>query len=288
MLGAQDNVPVAALNYASLSEMTNQPRDVCEKVIQKVLYVLGRDIRSGRVVLLTIHRSCELTIGKGELRCFFVPEFLSELRTGVPIQALPGKNQGFLDLPDRPSSAPIRRPVSRENHSGHQDHNRVNSRESYTQHESLDYRRSQPTKRPLSASASPRPSGNNNNTTSVMSGARAAAARALGTELIIDKLRQKIVERGGSSGITGVARLMKIMDDDGSHTLSRNELKSGLRDYGIDLSPTELEQVFLYFDRDASGTIDIDEFLRGLVSMHCTSGPADLIPLSELLSEPSV
>ena len=93
---------------------------------------------------------------------------------------------------------------------------------------------------------------------------RAAAARALGTELIIEKVRQKIIERGGSGGIASVARLMKIMDDDGSRQLSRSELKCGLRDYGIDLTPTELEQVFLYFDRDRSGSIDVDEFLIGL------------------------
>ena len=41
---------------------------------------------------------------------------------------------------------------------------------------------------------------------------RAAAARALGTEAIIDRVRRKIVERGGSSGIAGVARLMKVGD----------------------------------------------------------------------------
>ena len=63
-------------------------------------------------------------------------------------------------------------------------------------------------------------------------------------------MRQKIIERGGSGGIASVARLLKIMDDDGTKTLTRNELKFGLRDYGIDLTPTELEQVFLYFDRD--------------------------------------
>ena len=53
-------------------------------------------------------------------------------------------------------------------------------------------------------------------------------------------MRQKIIERGGSGGIASVARLLKIMDDDGSKTLTRNELKFGLRDYGIDLTPTEL------------------------------------------------
>ena len=38
----------------------------------------------------------------------------------------------------------------------------------------------------------------------------------------------------------------------------------GLRDYGIDLTPTELEQVFIYFDRDGNGFIDCTEFLVGL------------------------
>jgi Ca2+-binding EF-hand superfamily protein len=37
----------------------------------------------------------------------------------------------------------------------------------------------------------------------------------------------------------------------------------GLRDYGIDLNPTELEQVFLYFDSSRDGFIGIDEFLIG-------------------------
>jgi hypothetical protein len=37
----------------------------------------------------------------------------------------------------------------------------------------------------------------------------------------------------------------------------------GLRDYGIELNPTELEQVFLYFDSSRDGFIGIDEFLIG-------------------------
>ena len=37
----------------------------------------------------------------------------------------------------------------------------------------------------------------------------------------------------------------------------------GLRDYGIDLTPTELEQLFLYFDSSRDGFISVDEFLIG-------------------------
>ena len=44
----------------------------------------------------------------------------------------------------------------------------------------------------------------------------------------------------------------------------------GLRDYGIDLSPTELEQVFLYFDASKDGFISVDEFLIGDYNLYIT------------------
>ncbi|KAJ1433327.1 hypothetical protein B484DRAFT_360090, partial [Ochromonadaceae sp. CCMP2298] len=93
---------------------------------------------------------------------------------------------------------------------------------------------------------------------------RAVAAKALETGDIIDKVRKMIVKRGGSNGIRSVSKLLSIMDDNGDKRLSKDELKFGLRDYGIDLSAQELEQVFLYFDRDGNGFIDCTEFLVGL------------------------
>ena len=94
--------------------------------------------------------------------------------------------------------------------------------------------------------------------------ARTIAAAALGSQDIIDRVRKKIVERGGSTGIRGVVKLLSIMDDNGDKRLSREELKYGLRDYGIDLTPTELEQVFNAMDRDKNGFIDVTEFLVAL------------------------
>lgn len=93
---------------------------------------------------------------------------------------------------------------------------------------------------------------------------RRLAAKALDAGDIVDKVRKKIVERGGSNGIRSIVKLLTIMDDNGDKRLSKDELKYGLRDYGIDLTPTELEQVFLYFDRDGNGFIDATEFLVGL------------------------
>ena len=105
---------------------------------------------------------------------------------------------------------------------------------------------------------------NNNNNRSDKDDARMIAARAIGANDIIDKIRKKIIERGGTNGFRSMTRLLSIMDNNGDKTLSKDELKYGLRDYGIDLTMNELEQVFLYFDRDHSGTISIDEFLIGL------------------------
>jgi hypothetical protein len=51
------------------------------------------------------------------------------------------------------------------------------------------------------------------------------AARALNTGDIIEKVRRKIVERGGSNGIRSIAKLLTIMDDNGDKRLSKDELK---------------------------------------------------------------
>jgi Ca2+-binding EF-hand superfamily protein len=93
---------------------------------------------------------------------------------------------------------------------------------------------------------------------------RALAARALGSDRIVDTIRKKIVERGGVNGIKGFVRLINIMDNNGDKRLTREELMYGMRDYGINISKTELEQLFLLFDRDRNGFIDVSEFLIGI------------------------
>jgi Ca2+-binding EF-hand superfamily protein len=96
--------------------------------------------------------------------------------------------------------------------------------------------------------------------------ARYIAAEAIGSDNggIVEKVRQKILERGGANGIKSLARLLAIMDDNGDKRLSKSELEYGLRDYGIELTKSEVEQVFVYFDRDRNGSIDFTEFLVGI------------------------
>merc|ERR1712066_777272 len=79
----------------------------------------------------------------------------------------------------------------------------------------------------------------------------------------IEKLRNQCLARG-ASGIKGLARTFKIMDDDGNRSLDFNEFKKGLGDYGVNVDKNEAQQMFESFDKDGSGTIDFDEFLINL------------------------
>eukprot|EP00794_Sanderia_malayensis_P008018 gene8018-8877_t len=79
----------------------------------------------------------------------------------------------------------------------------------------------------------------------------------------VEKLRLACLSRG-ASGIKGLGRVFKIMDDDANRQLDFGEFKKGLRDYGLILEPTEAREIFDAFDKDHSGTLDFDEFLISL------------------------
>lgn len=66
----------------------------------------------------------------------------------------------------------------------------------------------------------------------------------------------------GASGIKGAQRRFKIMDDDGSKTLSFEEFSKGIRDVGVHMTNDQEYALFREFDRDGQGTINFDEFLR--------------------------
>ena len=76
----------------------------------------------------------------------------------------------------------------------------------------------------------------------------------------VEKLRNQCLARG-ASGIKGLSRTFKIMDDDGSRSLDIHEFKKGLHDYGAEVSKQEGNVMFEQLDKDGSGTIDFDEFL---------------------------
>eukprot|EP01034_Spumella_vulgaris_P024624 gene24624-30992_t len=84
-----------------------------------------------------------------------------------------------------------------------------------------------------------------------------------GIKLIIAKIKAEMKSRG-SGGFIGLQRRFKIMDDDGSKSLSLSEFKKALKEFKMDLSEVDLRQLFEYFDADSSGSIDFEEFIQGV------------------------
>lgn len=84
---------------------------------------------------------------------------------------------------------------------------------------------------------------------------------------IVEKVKARIIQKDGASGIHNVKRILQRMDRDGSGNLDRDELMYGLREYGIkNVSPGDMQKIFNSFDRDRSGRISVEEFLLGLKS----------------------
>lgn len=49
-----------------------------------------------------------------------------------------------------------------------------------------------------------------------------------------------------------------------SGTIDKSEFRKAIKDFKIDLNDREIVEVFEIFDRDGSGEIDYDEFVRGI------------------------
>ena len=80
---------------------------------------------------------------------------------------------------------------------------------------------------------------------------------------IVARLKEQLAARG-ARGIIGLSRKFRIMDDDGSKSLSISEFKKGIRECSLDVTEQEMNQLFSHFDRDRSGCISYDEFLYGI------------------------
>ncbi|XP_064113780.1 crustacean calcium-binding protein 23-like isoform X2 [Macrobrachium nipponense] len=89
-----------------------------------------------------------------------------------------------------------------------------------------------------------------------------AAARRKLTQTTdpVEKLRLLCLSRG-ASGIMGMGKIFRRMDDDGSHSLNMEEFSKGIVETGLDLSEEEAEKLFNAFDKDGGGSINYEEFL---------------------------
>ena len=79
----------------------------------------------------------------------------------------------------------------------------------------------------------------------------------------VELLRAHCLARG-ASGIKGLGRTFRIMDDDGNRSLDTKEFHKGLHDYGVVMEKDEIDNLFSSLDKDGSGSLDFDEFLIAL------------------------
>ena len=72
--------------------------------------------------------------------------------------------------------------------------------------------------------------------------------------------------------VFSICRTFRLYDDNGNKRLDLEELRTGLRDYGIVLTDCELRELFTALDTDSTGAISFDEFLIALrVNGTCLS-----------------
>lgn len=76
----------------------------------------------------------------------------------------------------------------------------------------------------------------------------------------VERLRLLCLSRG-ATGILGLGRLFRIMDDDGSRNLNQEEFLHGLKEVGLELSEDDTKEIFQKFDTNGDGSINIEEFL---------------------------
>lgn len=84
------------------------------------------------------------------------------------------------------------------------------------------------------------------------------------TDSPMEKFRA-ILARRGVRGIMSIRRSFMIADDNNDKTIDIKEFTKLCRDYRIPIDDKEVKALFKEFDKDRNGTIDYDEFLRGIV-----------------------
>jgi Ca2+-binding EF-hand superfamily protein len=80
----------------------------------------------------------------------------------------------------------------------------------------------------------------------------------------VDRLRAKVLARGGRNGIRSLGKIFGQMDRNGNKRLDSEEVREALSLFGIPANPADIKIIMSAFDRDGDGSIDFEEFLRGM------------------------
>lgn len=82
-------------------------------------------------------------------------------------------------------------------------------------------------------------------------------------DAIMADIKAALVSRG-SMAIRGLGRVFRIIDDNRNRQIDLNELMYGLKDFGVHINPDQAKTLLAKFDRDNSGSVSFDEFIRVL------------------------
>ncbi|KAK4377798.1 hypothetical protein RND71_004094 [Anisodus tanguticus] len=77
-----------------------------------------------------------------------------------------------------------------------------------------------------------------------------------------------IAESLSEEEIAGLKEMFKMIDTDDSGHITLDELKVGLKQFGADLSETEIKDLMKAADVDNSGTIDYGEFIAAMLNVN--------------------
>eukprot|EP01010_Urceolus_cornutus_P005222 NODE_896_length_1250_cov_291.457952_g682_i0.p1 GENE.NODE_896_length_1250_cov_291.457952_g682_i0~~NODE_896_length_1250_cov_291.457952_g682_i0.p1 ORF type:complete len:298 (-),score=57.67 NODE_896_length_1250_cov_291.457952_g682_i0:252-1145(-) len=83
-------------------------------------------------------------------------------------------------------------------------------------------------------------------------------------DALLQNIRHTVVRRAGPTGIRGLQRSFRIMDDNHSLTLSPDEFRAGLADYDVNLSDEEFYSLLQWLDTNGDGQVQIGEFFLAI------------------------
>mmetsp|Transcript_14563 Transcript_14563/g.29457 ORF Transcript_14563/g.29457 Transcript_14563/m.29457 type:complete len:486 (-) Transcript_14563:281-1738(-) len=84
------------------------------------------------------------------------------------------------------------------------------------------------------------------------------------TSALIDKMKKQIMKRSGMTGLTSIARVFRIMNDNFDGFVSESEFNKGIADMGVVLEAKEAKILFKAFDKDNNGKLSYNEFVLAL------------------------